>query len=64
MIKFLLYHKCNDIYKEWKWIDINKYFSLTNNEKATIKFTKYKFQQEKNKKYLPIYEKLLELIGY
>ena len=64
LIKFLLFHKCNSIYREWKWIDINKYFSLTNNEKALIKFSKYRFEQIKNEKYLPICKKMLGLINY
>lgn len=64
LIKFLLFHKCNDICREWRWIEIDKYFKLTNYEKASIRFTKYSFQQAKNEKYLPIYIKLLELIGF
>ena len=67
LIKFLLYHKCNDICREWKWIDINSYFKLTKNEKASIKNSKYKFQSiinDKYNKYLEIYQKCLELIGY
>lgn len=65
IIKFLLFHKCTSICKNWPLLDIKflKKF-LTTNDAASIKATKYSFEDTKNEKYGPIYEILLTKFSF
>ena len=63
-MRFLLNHKCNDICGKWKWINIDEHFNLPNNEKETIKSTNFLVPKAKTNKYLEIYQKLLESVGF
>ena len=65
IIKFLLFHKCTSICKNWPLLNIKflKNF-LTTNDAASIKATKYSFETTKNEKYRPIYEGLLAKFNF
>lgn len=64
LIRFMLNHECNEICKNWEWINIDEHFNLPNNEKETIKSSKVLLPIAKTNIYLKKYKELLESIDF